>query len=90
MYLRPFFDRFSPIFRQKTYVLCSPGHINGSKPYKNVNFDSVNGSEVSYSVNFDSVNVFERGSSVNFDSVNGSCCLNAVNALTFNVNVLTL
>ncbi len=33
---------------------------------------------------------FERGTSVNFDSVNGSCCLNAVNALTVNVNGLTL
>ena len=68
----------------------TPGHINGSKPYKNVNCDSVNGSKVSYSVNFDSINVFERGSSINFDSINGSCCLNGVNALTFNVNVLTL
>ena len=47
----------------------TPGHINRSKPYKNVNFDSVIGSEVSNSVNFDSANVFERGSSVNFDSV---------------------
>ena len=53
----------------------TPGHINGSKPYKNVNFDSIN--------------VFERGSSVNFDNINGSCTLNVVNALTFKVNVLT-
>ena len=90
MYLRPFFDPFSAIFRQKTYFLCSPAHINGIKPYKNVNFDSVNGSKVSYSVNFDSVNVFERGNSVNFDSVNGSWSLSGVNALTFNVNNLTL
>ncbi len=45
---------------------------------------------MSYTVNFDSVNVFERATSVNFDSINGSCCLNTINALTFNVNVLTL
>ena len=83
-------DQFLSIFRQKTYFLCSPGHINGIKSYKNVNFDSVNGSKVSYSVNFDSVNVFERATSVNFDSVNGSWSLNGVNALTLNVNVLTL
>ena len=68
----------------------TPGHINGSKPYKNVNFDSVNGSKVSYRNNFDSANVFERGSSVKFDSVNESWGLNGINALTFNVNVLML